>query len=480
MNWKEKAIKTLTDSLKPVPTELNELDWKSGLSTKTERLAQHVSAFANLKGGGFLVFGVNNDGSLYSIAKQEADKIVLTLGNIARNSLEQAINIEHVIIDYQGYSLLLIYIPEASNKPVYLRGANVLDCFCRSAGQTVKMSKFQIRQMMVFSEKNKLDEQIAKDDLTADEVLINLNYKKFYELIEKNLPSNVETIMNTLREYGFCGNTGDKWHISNLGAILFANDLIDFPPLRGKSVVLRKYIGTHNRELEFEHKESTGYAIALEKLTDIVMKHTQIGEIRDVVRTNLYIYPKVAIREFIANALIHQDLFISGMSITIEIFTDRMSITNPGASLNDIDRLIDLPPISRNEDLADTMLLLRLCEKRGSGVDKAIEAMEKQQLPAVKFSHGENHTRVIMYPKKELSAMTKEEKIMTCYQHTCLLFEENKALNNQSLRERLGIDRNSSFIASRIIADTLEKGFIKISDESIGSRKYATYIPHYG
>ena len=48
MDWKEKAIKILKDSLYPIPSELNELDWKSGLSDKTERLAQHISAFANI------------------------------------------------------------------------------------------------------------------------------------------------------------------------------------------------------------------------------------------------------------------------------------------------------------------------------------------------------------------------------------------------------------------------------------------------
>jgi len=74
MDWKEKAIKTLRNSLLPVPTELNELDWKSGLSSKTERLAQHKSAFANFEGGGIFVFGVDADGSLLSISKQETDE----------------------------------------------------------------------------------------------------------------------------------------------------------------------------------------------------------------------------------------------------------------------------------------------------------------------------------------------------------------------------------------------------------------------
>jgi len=68
--WKEKALLILKDSLNPVPIELNELDWKSGLSTKTERLAQHLCAFANLQSGGVLVFGVNNDSSLFSVTKE--------------------------------------------------------------------------------------------------------------------------------------------------------------------------------------------------------------------------------------------------------------------------------------------------------------------------------------------------------------------------------------------------------------------------
>ena len=74
-SWKDKAIKTLKRSLHPVPTELNELDWKSGLSPKTDRLAQHISAFANLRGGGFLVFGVDCDGTLFSVTKKKSMRL---------------------------------------------------------------------------------------------------------------------------------------------------------------------------------------------------------------------------------------------------------------------------------------------------------------------------------------------------------------------------------------------------------------------
>ena len=52
ISWKEDAIKNLHNSLHPVKVELNELDWKCGFSEKSERLAQHISAFANQVGGG--------------------------------------------------------------------------------------------------------------------------------------------------------------------------------------------------------------------------------------------------------------------------------------------------------------------------------------------------------------------------------------------------------------------------------------------
>ena len=79
MDWKERALSLLKDSLEPVPSELNEIDWKSGLSDKTDRLAQHISAFANHLYGGMLVFGVNDDGSLFSLSKEQIDEIVKKL-----------------------------------------------------------------------------------------------------------------------------------------------------------------------------------------------------------------------------------------------------------------------------------------------------------------------------------------------------------------------------------------------------------------
>ena len=228
MEWKEKARQLLTESLHPIPAELNELDWKSGLSEKTDRLAQHLSAFANLQGGGILVFGVNNDGNVFDMSKQEIDEIVQKLGNIAQNNLAYPIQIEHAVMDYEGKSILFIHIPEQSDKPVFLRGKDLFSSYHRSAGQTVKMSKSQVKAMIASSEGVSFEKQIAMKNLKLEEVLSLLNYKALFEILDKDVPSSTDSIINRLKEFKLYEQIENLWNITNLGAILFAKDLKTF------------------------------------------------------------------------------------------------------------------------------------------------------------------------------------------------------------------------------------------------------------
>jgi predicted HTH transcriptional regulator len=106
---------------------LNEIDWKSGLSPKTDKLAKHICAFSNQKGGGFLVYGVNDDATMFSVAKADADTIIKKLGNIALNNLSQSVQIQHDTIEYEGNALLFFFVPEQMEKPVYPRDKTIYE-----------------------------------------------------------------------------------------------------------------------------------------------------------------------------------------------------------------------------------------------------------------------------------------------------------------------------------------------------------------
>jgi len=480
INWIEKATALLQRSLKPVPVELNEIDWKSGLSDKSERLAQHISAFANQSGGGYLVFGVNNDGSFVKLKKEDFDDIVTKLGNIARNNLNPPVGIDHAVVDFQGNPLLFIYISEQSEKPVHLRGKDIFESYKRSAGQTVKQSRQEIKQMIAISSGFHFEDQVAAHNLTEDEVLKLLDFDSYFSLQEKRLPDTKQSILQTLASEDLIRKTASGWDILNLGAILFARDLRQFKELRRKSVRVIVYKETSRINAIKEQEGGKGYGSGFEGLVKYVMDQLPTNEIiENALRKQVKMYPEKAIREFVANALIHQDFSVTGTGVMIEIFVDRIEITNPGIPLVDTNRFIDTAPKSRNETLASLMRRLNICEERGSGIDRAIESIEAYQLPAPKFIRGDDYTRVILFSYTTLTRMTNEDRIRACYQHTCLHYVNNEPVNNQSVRKRFNISKNNGSFASKIISDTIEAGLIKPSDSESLSKKFASYVPFW-
>ncbi len=162
----------------------------------------------------------------------------------------------------------------------------------------------------------------------------------------------------------------------------------------------------------------------------------------------------------------------------VEIFSDRIEISNPGLPLITPNCFIDEYQ-SRNEDLASIMRRFRICEERGSGIDKVVFNIELFQLPAYDVHIQEKHTKVILYAYQKFADMDKNDRIRACYQHTCLKFVTNEIMTNQSLRQRFKIADENTAMVSRIIKDTFEAGLIKEVDPENTSRKFVKYIPSW-
>ena len=247
--------------------------------------------------------------------------------------------------------------------------------------------------------------------------------------------------------------------------------------LSRKAVRVIFYKGTNKLHAIREQVGNKGYAIGFEGLVNYINERLPINEeIGKVLRKDNPIYPEIAIREFVANALIHQDFYIGGMSPMIEIYANRMEISNPGKPLIDVLRFIDHTPISRNEHLASIMRRMNFCEERGSGVDRALHQCELYQLPAPDFIKDDFSTKVVMFTPQTLRQMNREDKIRACYQHCCLKYVAGEKMTNESLRGRLEISDANYSIASRIISDTISANLIRLDDKN-KSRKYAQYVP---
>ena len=148
------------------------------------------------------------------------------------------------------------------------------------------------------------------------------------------------------------------------------------------------------------------------------------------------------------------------------MFKDRLEITNPGTPLMNPDRFLDSPPRSRNEALASLMRRMRLCEEQGTGIDKVLLAVEKNQLPAPDFQSDAGAVRVLLFGPRRFANMSPSERMRACYQHASLQYLSGQRLKNSTLCERLGIDLQNASQASVVIRQTIDAGLIKAADAS--------------
>jgi ATP-dependent DNA helicase RecG len=483
-NWVNKAIAYLDKSLGKVPTELNEIDWKEDLSPKNDKLCQHISALANMPGGGFLVFGIDNKtATVIGIDKVKADNIIERLASLCRDGVNPLVKIDHSIETFRGEELLFVHIQESAIKPVHLIHKTIEDSFIRSGGTTRKASRQEVGALMLNSKSPTWEELHASKLLTELEVITLLEYDKILELLGKPVPSKIEEIMKWMVDEKMLVDVDGKgYYITNFGAIAAAKDLSKFDGLARKSVRLIKYEGKNKSGASKEYPGRKGYAVGFEALITFVQGLLQDSEVvRNALRVQTSIYPEKALRELIANILIHQDFNIRGTGPMIEIFEDRIVFSNPGKLLpsKKIDRLIRTTPESRNEILASAFRRYNICEERGSGFEKAVIAIELFGLPPLKFEELENSFVVTMFAPKKYAEMTIAERIEACYQHSIIEYFGPGGFNNTSLRKRFGMHEKQASQISLLIKEAMEAGKIKPKDPENVSRKFSLYVPYW-
>ncbi|TCB67944.1 transcriptional regulator [Acinetobacter sp. ANC 4178] len=482
-----------------MPRETTWLEFKENIS-EPERIGKYISALSNSatlanKSNGYLIWGIHDEnheivGTSFKphlakkgnqdleswLMQQCSPKIYFKFYEVSIPvTHEHEHEHEHEIIEKK---VVILEIPQAQNQPTSFNGQQ----YIRISSNVKPLDQYpeHEKNLWLCFDKTPFEQQIAAHDLRASELFNLIDYAGFFDLISYPLPTNHDSILHQLESEGLIiKNESGNWDIKNLGAILFAKSLNKFSHLKRKAIRVIQYAGNNRIQTIKEQSGDKGYAIGFEGLISYVDNLLPQNEvIGKALRREVSMYPELSIRELIANAIIHQDFTISGMGTTIEIFKDRIEITNPGNPLVSIDRLLDSPPQSRNENIASLMRRIGICEERGSGIDKVVHETEFFQLPPPLFENFDNATRIVLFAHKEFKEMDTQEKIRACYLHACLKYVQRDYLTNASLRDRFKIEAQNSAIASRIIKDTLEIGLIKPFDPEQG-RKHARYIPHW-
>lgn len=478
-------LKELLRELLSQPTETEWLEFKRDYQNETE-IGEYISALSNSavlcgKANAYLVWGVDdqNHNIIGTSFKPKQTKTGNEeLENWLLRLLNPKIHFHFYEFEIDAKPIVILEIKRASHRPVQFQHLE----YIRVGSYKKKLKDFpeKERELWRLFDHTPFEEQIALDNLTPEDVLQLLDYPAYFDLLDFSLPENRDGILSHLLGNNMIAkNQIGRWNITNLGAILFARKLKDFKHLNRKSIRVILYQGSSRVNTIREYEGNKGYAAGYEELIGFVNSLLPANEvIEQALRKTVPMYPELAIRELIANAIIHQDFSITGTGTMIEIFDNRMEITNPGKPLVETDRLLDSPPRSRNESLASFLRRIGICEERGIGIDRVVFQTEFYQLPAPIFEATPEHTRVILFAHKPFSKMEKKERVQACYLHACLKYVNRDFMTNSSIRERFGIEPRNSAIASRIIRDTIAAGLIRHLNPEI-SRRFAKYTPYW-
>lgn len=463
----------LVDWLRSFPQEQPWLEFK-GNQGDPQQIGKLISALANAarlddKETAFLIWGVED--TTHNVIGTTFDPFTKRVGNeefkfwLHKMLSPSPVLRFHPVAHPKG-RIQLLEIPAAIAAPTKFKGVS----YIRVGSSTVRLADDDLRYQALIEKLRPYawENGFAASRVVSDDVLNLLDFETYFSLMRHPLPANRKNILDVLEADNLIQpDVGERWNILNVGALLFAKELRQFSEsLARKGVRFVRYDGVNRtKPVTYSLDFQKGYATGFQELLSLVGALLPRNErIKAGIRSDHPSFPMPAVRELIANALIHQDMTVTGAGPMIELFSDRIEIANPGASLIATERMVDHPPKSRNEVIAGLMRRMGMCEERGSGLDMVFTEIELSQLPAPRLNASDAAMQVILYGPKTFAAMSADERARACYWHAVLCFIDGQPMRNATLRQRLGIHRRNAAQASVVIRRTLRDGLIKYAD----------------
>lgn len=449
-------------------------------------IGKDISALANSaccrgKDKAYMIWGVDNE--THDILGTDYNRFSKLQGNTEietwlRCMLSKNADFDFFDTEINENKVVVLIIQRAIDSPVTFQK----NSFIRSGSNTKPLRDFPAMEAQLWDKLrlNNFEKIAAKTDLQKDEIFQYLDFTCYFDLQNILIPSNQDGILHYVIEDGIViKQDNGLYSITNLGAVLFAKKISEFPSISRKAIRVVQYEDNTKLKILKEYNVTKGYAVGFEGLMGFLEALLPSEEIiTETVRKTVTKYPMVALREIIANALVHQDFTIPGTTPLVEIFASRIEITNPGIPLVDVNRFIDNPPKSRNETLSGLMRRLKMCEELGSGWDRIALECELMQLPAPKIILYEEKTKVILFSELSFGNIPHEDKLWACYLHACLKQITHEGLTNSSLRQRFGLKATLSASISRLIKEVVEQRLIKPFDPETAP-KHMKYVPFW-
>lgn len=321
-------------------------------------IAKEIVAFANTAGGTIFI-GIDDSNNV--VSTQLNNEMKSRIQDLA-NNCKPRIPIKIESGYYNSKEVILIKVPESRDKPVQCSEG----FFYREGANSQKMKREEIFQYAQKTGKIRFENQ-ARPDFKYP---LDFDEKKFDDLMHKmSITQNVsrEDILETLG----MGEKNAPFLINNAGIMFFGKRRQTY--LRQAYVTCVLYKGIDKYKIldrkDFREDPVTDY----ENAFIFLQQHLNLEYVIKDGGPRLEI-PEIsyeALREALMNAIIHRDYFEEGSRSMVEIFDDRVEISNPGELLFDKEDL-GRRSVARNPVIFDVFHRLGLIEKVRSGIGRIL------------------------------------------------------------------------------------------------------------
>lgn len=402
-------------------------------------LVEEVCAFANASGGRVFI-GVDDSGKITGtdISNNARSRIHDTLRQI-----QPDLTIKLDVFN----NIIILSVPEGKEKPYSCSKG----FFLRVGPNSQKLGRNEIIAFIQSEGRIRFDE-LVKSEATVPE---SLDRKVFDKYLNLSGISNVLPPEDMLLNLDCCVKTEGKTSLTNAGVLFFSNEPMKYIPQA--QVVCALYKGTEKITV-LDRKDLIGDLVTvIDEAVLFLKKHLNLRyEIKEIRRKEVLEIPEIAMREAIINAVCHRDYFEKGANVMVEIFDDRVEISNPGSlphgmSLEDFGRR----SMTRNPTIASLLHRIRYIEKMGTGINRMKDACKEAGLPEPEFLITGFFT--VLFRRKASENFGLNFGINETQSKILELVKKNQQITTQKMADFIGISRRSVELG---IAELKKQGLI--------------------
>lgn len=391
-------------------------------------IANEVAAFANAKGGKIII-GVNDKGEICGTDTSNRERG--RLENIL-SKIDPRINFQMDVIE----NIIVLTIPEGKNK-LYLTSDGF---YMRIGTLAQKLNRNEIINFL------QADEVLTFDNATNYEAKypksFSINaYNKYLKLAGiKQTKTREDTLLNlsTLAK-----GDDEKLYLTNAGVLLFAKNPTSI--LQHAYVVCALYKGFDKTNVLDKKDIQTNLIETIEEAMTFLKRHLNVRyDISSLQRNEIYDIPEAALREVLINAVCHRDYFETGAQVLVEIFDDRVVISNPGGLPRGLSKdKFGKMSVARNPIVAALLYRANFIEKMGTGISRINSSMLEAALPSAEFAF-DSSFMVTLYRDSYLNSSVDDVNISATGQKILDVLKQNSSLTIAEISSTLKISESTT------------------------------------